>query len=87
MPSFDIHPQSLLMETAWMSHWFMRLIENQKEAERSGEKERIFVADRSPFSAVFYAKHRGDLLEPLIRAQIEELAHHGIKIFTVYIRV
>lgn len=47
----------------------------------------ILIADRSPFSAVFYAKH-GHLLEQVIRHQIEEVKKDAdIEIFTVHVKV
>ena len=47
----------------------------------------IFIADRSPFSAVYYAAH-GHLLEPLIREQMKEvMADAGVEMMTVYIQV
>lgn len=50
-----------------------------------GVKHDIFIADRSPFSAVFYANH-GQLLHPIIQKQTEELREAGIYIYTAYIR-
>jgi len=85
MPSYDVHPQSLTMEVAWVSHWFTRLLAVKKEREH--DEELVFIADRSPFSAVFYARTGGHFLQPLIEAQIKELEQHNIKIVTVYIRV
>lgn len=47
----------------------------------------IFIADRSPFSAVYYAAH-GHLLEPIIREQMKEvMADAGVEMMTVYIQV
>lgn len=91
-PAYALHPQSLVMETYWVAHWFQRLLkrhhELQKECEKTGEHFRILVADRSPFSAVFYARFKGALLENVIRAQIEELQMNAaIDLFTVSIRV
>ena len=68
MPSYSLHPQSLLMETTWVCSWFARLLKKQAELKASGcpDDEQIFFADRSPFSAVFYSKRAGHLLTPLI---------------------
>ncbi len=55
----------------------------------AGTDQIIYFADRSPFSAVFYAKGpEGKLLEPLIQAQIKQLRElAGIHIITVYVKV
>lgn len=90
MPEFSLHPQTLVMESIWVSKWIERCLEKQKECkDRNGTDQVIYFADRSPFSAVFYAKGpEGKLLEPLIRAQIRQLHElAGITIITVYIKV
>jgi thymidylate kinase len=91
-PEYALHPQSLVMETYWVAHWFQRLLKRHHElaaeCQKTGEKFRILVADRSPFSAVFYARYKGFLLENVIRAQIEELkAHAAIDLYTVHVNV
>jgi len=84
MPSYGLHPQSVLMETTWICSWFERLL---KYANENTHKNSIFIADRSPFSAVFYC-HYGELLEPLIRKHVEEVQEHSdIHIYTVLLRV
>ena len=84
-PHYTIHPQSLTMETLWVANWFQRLLKTQHETENPNK---IFIADRSPYSAVFYAKEGGHHLEPLIRQQIEELrVQAGIEVYTVNIKV
>eukprot|EP00033_Pygsuia_biforma_P002919 GCRY01003219.1.p1 GENE.GCRY01003219.1~~GCRY01003219.1.p1 ORF type:complete len:233 (-),score=11.54 GCRY01003219.1:228-926(-) len=96
MPKVNMHPQSLVMESVWTSRWFERLLrlqtEHEAECKRLGvstPSEQIFFADRSPYSAVFYAKNgMGSLLEPLIKHQIDELrANANIHIYTVLISV
>jgi len=89
MPSFGLHPQSLVMETSWVSSWFQRLLRRASTLADRGEShaKQVFIADRSPLSAVFYC-HHGELLRPLIQKQMEELrTEAGIEIFTVLIRV
>ena len=75
MPEFSLHPQTLVMESIWVSKWIERCLQKQQEVkEASGHDQTIFFADRSPFSAVFYAKGpEGKLLEPLISAQLKQL--------------
>ncbi|KNC47245.1 uncharacterized protein AMSG_03674 [Thecamonas trahens ATCC 50062] len=75
-----LSPQSLTMELAWVSAWFDRLLGMMEESP----SEAVFFADRSPFSAVFYAAN-GELLEPVIQAAIEELRSCDIHIMTVHI--
>jgi len=87
MPRFDLHPQSLVMETMWVSHWMQRLLAKHGELQGVNGKDRIFIADRSPFSAVFYARKGGEMLEPIIHQMIDELRVIGIHIFTVVISV
>jgi hypothetical protein len=86
MPSFPgIKPQSLIMESIWVSNWFQRLLQMQKDYQQSsGDSvmKKIFIADRSPYSAVYYAGKNGTLLEPLIRQGIEDLREVNIQICT-----
>ncbi|CAK9051835.1 Uncharacterized protein SCF082_LOCUS28424, partial [Durusdinium trenchii] len=89
MPSYGLHPQSLLMETTWICSWFERLLKRAKKITDAGKshKETVFIADRSPYSAVFYCGH-GDLLKPVIDQQMSEVQQHaGIHIFTVHVHV
>ena len=84
LPEYALHPQSLVMETVWIGNWFMRLLKMSatvKDSDRS-----IFIADRSPYSAEFYAPH-GSLLGPVIKEQIKELTTKNIHIYTVLITV
>lgn len=75
------------METLWVTHWVQRLLEKQKALKNATGKNTVFFADRSPYSAVFYAKTGGQLLRPVIAAMIAELANNNIHIFTVHIKV
>jgi hypothetical protein len=90
MPEFSLHPQTLVMENIWVAKWIERCLQKQKEVrERTGTDQTIFFADRSPYSAVFYARGpEGKLLEPLIQAQLKQLHElAGITIITVYVKV
>jgi thymidylate kinase len=86
MPKFDaLHPQSLTMESMWVCSWFQRLL---KKVEEGDESNQVLIADRSPFSAVFYTHNgQGQLLKELIKAQIKELKELGIEIYTVHMKV
>ena len=89
-PEYALHPQSLVMETYWVSHWFQRLLKVHHELHNLNpvaSNYRILLADRSPYSAVFYAKH-GELLQDVISAQIQELRKSAnIHVFTVNVNV
>jgi thymidylate kinase len=94
MPSYSLHPQTLVMETMWVSMWMERLLRVQKEhqaafIEQGREApERVFVADRSPYSAVYYAGKNGRLLDPLIRQSLVDLAESAnIHVVTININV
>lgn len=88
MPDYALHPQTLLMETAWVCSWFERVLQQAHRSKQCGsEREEVLVADRSPFSAVYYANH-GHLLEPLIRQQVKEIRERaGIKLYTIHVQV
>jgi thymidylate kinase len=90
MPSYtkSLHPQSLLMESMWVCQWFERLLKRKSVIETDHGADAIYFADRSPYSAVFYSRGgRGELLSPLIRAQIQELQEVNIEVITVYVKV
>ncbi|GMH48793.1 hypothetical protein TrRE_jg3117 [Triparma retinervis] len=78
--------QTVLMESIWVGNWFQRLFE-LGESE-GGDEEEVYIADRSPFSAVCYAGEKGGLMEPVIRAQIEEVREaSGIEVYSVHLKV
>lgn len=83
LPEYALHPQSLTMETVWLANWFMRLL---KMNHNLNDRERVFIADRSPYSSEYYASH-GSLLGPIIKHQIEELRQNNIFVYTVLIKV
>lgn len=88
MPEYALHPQSLLMETTWVCSWFERVLRKAQEESRKGTPSPVFIADRSPYSAVFYSKRRGELLEPLIREHIREVREAAnIEVYTVHVDV
>ena len=79
-------PQTMLMESIWIGNWFARLLNHSKENDDTHDQ--VFIADRSPFSAVCYAGQHGHLLEPVIRAQMEEVRKAaGIEIYSVHLYV
>jgi len=87
MPSFGLAPQTLVMESIWVTNWMQRLLKLQKDLRNKAE-DKIVFCDRSPYSAVFYAGSNGNLLEPLIRQQIEDLKNQAdIHICTVSLKV
>ena len=86
-----LHPQSLTMETQWVSSWFQRLLEvkHANKSKSDSKRPALYICDRSPFSAVFYSRHgRGKTLDPLISALTEELREEaGIEIVTTHVDV
>lgn len=90
MPSYALHPQSLLMETAWVCSWFERVLRLASRVRKEKEPEnrkQVYIADRSPFSAVLYASH-GHLLEPVIREQMREVEQQSnVQFYTVHVSV
>lgn len=82
MPNTVLHPQSLLMESTWVCSWFRRLVDVALKNNKLA-----LIADRSPLSAVFYALRNGEVLEPMIRACIEEVREvFNIHIISVHLR-
>lgn len=84
LPEYALHPQTLVMETVWIANWFMRLLKMSATIENSDST--IFIADRSPYSAEYYAPN-GHLLGPIIKEQIKELTTKNIHIYTVLLTV
>ncbi|CAK4384445.1 unnamed protein product [Aphanomyces euteiches] len=84
MPAHSLHPQTLFMETKWVCSWFDRVL---SLSQKPHADRHVYFADRSPFSAVFYAAH-GKLLEPIIRAQMEEITQFAdIQFVTLHVTV
>ena len=76
------------MESLWVCNWFMRLVNFAETTTLEERKKMVFIADRSPFSAVCYANKMGHLLESVIRGQIEEIRNVAeIEIYTIYVSV
>jgi predicted ATPase len=50
MPSSDMHPQTMVMELAWVSNWMQRIVQLMS-------LNSVVITDRSPFSAVFYTRN------------------------------
>ncbi|DAZ95142.1 TPA: hypothetical protein N0F65_009851 [Lagenidium giganteum] len=90
MPSYALHPQSLLMETSWVCSWFervLRLASRLSHEKNPKYRKQVYIADRSPFSAVFYSAN-GHLLEPVIREQMREVqAYSNVQFYTANIQV
>lgn len=90
MPSYALHPQSLLMETSWVCSWFervLRIADQAKRAPTADARRQVYIADRSPFSAVLYSAN-GKLLEPVIRAQMKEVQQFAsVQFYNVHVQV
>ena len=76
----QLHPQGLVMEARWVSRWFERALLLAKQGTKCA------FSDRSPYSAEIYG-HCGELLAPMIREQIQELASHDIHVVTILVHV
>ncbi|GMI47649.1 hypothetical protein TrCOL_g5429 [Triparma columacea] len=89
MPHYNcMSPQTMLMESIWIGNWFSRLLDHRVASGNGSSEEEVFIADRSPFSAVCYAGDKGHLLDPVIRAQMEEVRDNaGIEIYSVHLEV
>ena len=88
-PDSCLSPQGLIMETKWVVSYIERLLAHAKRARahQNDLGSRILITDRSPFSACFYGA-RGELLEPLIRAQLLELqSAANVRVITVHLDV
>ncbi|KAJ3441721.1 deoxynucleoside kinase [Anaeramoeba flamelloides] len=89
LPKYALHPQTLTMELQWVSNWFQRILKKCYDMQENRNEEDpipLFIADRSPFSAVYYASN-GKVLEPVIRKMIQELKEKAnINIITVYLK-
>jgi thymidylate kinase len=84
MPELGLNPQSFTMELIWVCEWIKRVLKTYKE---SVSKKKPYFADRSPFSALFYAPN-GTLMENVLRETIKDmLAGAGINIKSIYVRV
>lgn len=96
MPKYQISPQSFTMEMIWISRWFEKILKIKNDVSnamdqvtpqtKSHHAPPIFFADRSPYSALFYAPN-GLLLRSIIDESKKELAESGIYIKTIYIQV
>jgi thymidylate kinase len=88
MPKFALNPQSFTMELLWVAKWIERILSiRENNIESSGQDRKLIYADRSPFSALFYAPN-GDLMREVIKKAIENMLQEAdIEIKTVYIRV
>lgn len=90
MPSYALHPQSLLMETSWVCSWFervLRLASRVRKEKNPNFRKQVYIADRSPFSAVLYSSN-GHLLEPVIREQMREVEEQtNVQFYTVHVAV
>jgi len=82
--TYGLHPQSFIMETTWVVDWFKNIL----KLHHTSSDSCIYIADRSPYSAVLYAKNKtGRWLNPVIQTQIDEVKQLGIDIYTLYIKV
>jgi len=85
MPNYGLAPQTLVMESIWVTNWFQRILEIKKNL---GNRNKLIIVDRSPYSAVYYAGAKGAILEPWITEQIKDLrTDSNVFIYTVALKV
>ncbi|PRP87566.1 hypothetical protein PROFUN_04593 [Planoprotostelium fungivorum] len=85
MPNYGLSPQTLVMESIWVTNWFQRILSIRQQL---GERDGLVIVDRSPYSAVYYAGQKGKILEPWIREQIEDLKKDSnVFTYTVSLKV
>jgi thymidylate kinase len=78
MPKTCLSPQGFTMETIWLANWVRRILEITEPGS--------YYVDRSPFSALIYAKS-GGLLRECIDEMLNELADADRFVTTVYLEV
>ena len=91
----SLPPQCLISECRWLNNWMSRLMRvsearppAQAQAPLHNLPDRVLITDRSPYTAVCYAGSQGDILEPVISAQIREAySLRGIEIYTAHLVV
>ena len=80
----SMHAQSLTMESKWVTKWFDNILAINADTQMT---DAIYIADRSPYSAMFYAEG-GEVLKPLIDSIKKELQEKkDITIFTIHLAV
>ncbi len=85
MPSYSLHPQTLTMESIWITNWFQRLLKLQQD-----DPNGFYICDRSPYCAELYARQGkyAHVLQPFIQEQIKELKELAdIEVYTVHLNV
>lgn len=84
-PDYGLDRRGLIMECMWETQWIEAVLEQKR---KDGDAEKIYISDRSPYSAVRYGKRNKDELEAIITAKLEEMAAQAnIHVYTVHLRV
>jgi thymidylate kinase len=73
-------PNGIITEINWVSSWFKRLI------LLNDENTKLVIADRSPYSALFFTKSSKESLKCIIDDAISELKNYGIHVITLYLK-
>lgn len=81
MPTYNLPPQCFTQETLWVTHWVERVL--KLNAENPG----TYFADRSPYSAMLYARNGGNSLNAVIDNMLADLKKQNIEIIMVRVDV
>lgn len=85
MPRYKLDPRSATMECLWATQWIHSVMKQDRSA--GGGRDQVYISDRSPLSAAYYAKSMGAEMGALFEAQREELRRDaGVHVYTVYLR-
>lgn len=79
--SKEMDPNGVINEIEWISSWFKRVIELNRTATN-----RIVIADRSPYSALFFMKSCISEMKIIIDNMILELKNYDIHVITIHLK-
>lgn len=77
----EMDPNGVINEIEWVSSWFKRVIELNKQATTS-----VVIADRSPYSALFFMKSCISEMKTIIDNMILELKNYDIHVVTIHLK-
>ncbi len=79
----EMDPNGIINEIEWISSWFKRVIELNKTTEAT---KSLVIADRSPYSALFFMKSCISEMKNIIDNMILELKEYDIHIITIHLK-
>lgn len=81
--SKEMDPNGVINEIEWISSWFKRVIELNESNKRLSK---IVIADRSPYSALFFMKSCISEMKTIIDNMILELKNYDIHVVTIHLK-